>query len=50
MADLEAETAKLDSLKEIAARHGRTQGSIRGNLYRSRKKRYQRLREEGVSV
>lgn len=40
----------MDNLKEIAARHGRTQGSIRGSLYRSRKKLYQRLREEGMSV
>lgn len=40
----------MDSLKEIAQRHGRTEGSIRGSLYRNRKKLYKLLQEEGVCV
>lgn len=40
----------MDSLKEIAARHGRTEGSIRGSLYRTRKKLYKLLEKEGVCV
>lgn len=40
----------MDSLKEIAARHGSTEGSIRGSLYRNRKKLYKLLEQEGVCV
>lgn len=38
----------MDSLEEIALRHGKTVGSVRGSLYRSRKKLYKLLRTEGV--
>ncbi|MDO5540845.1 MAG: sigma-70 family RNA polymerase sigma factor [Eubacteriales bacterium] len=37
----------MDSLKEIAERHGKSVGSIKSNLYRSRKKLYRILKEEG---
>lgn len=38
----------MDSLEEIASRHGKTESSIRGNLYRSRKKLYRVLKMEGI--
>lgn len=38
----------MDCLEAIAIRHGKTTGSIRGSLYRSRKKLYRILKAEGI--
>ncbi|MFG6382897.1 MAG: sigma-70 family RNA polymerase sigma factor [Lachnospiraceae bacterium] len=40
----------IDTIKEIAFRHGKTEGSIKNSLYRNRKKLYKLLKKEGVSV
>lgn len=40
----------IDSIREIAARHGRTEGSVKNSLYRSRKKLYKLLEKEGVPI
>ena len=40
----------MDSIKEISARHGRTEGSVKNSLYRTRKKLYKLLEKEGVPV
>lgn len=40
----------VDSIKEIAKRHGRTEGSIKNSLYRNRKKLYKIFKQEGVCV
>lgn len=37
----------MDSIREIAQRHGKTAGSIKSNLYRSRKKLFRLLKAEG---
>lgn len=40
----------MDSLEEIAVRHSKSVGSIRGNLYRSRKKLQAFLKENEVAL
>lgn len=40
----------IDSIKAIAKRHGKTEGSIKNSLYRNRKKLYKILKKEGVIV
>lgn len=40
----------VDSIKEIAKRHGRSEGSVKNSLYRNRKKLYKMLEQEGIVV